>query len=234
MIEKDWQGLTPEEAFWHGAKLQRAEADTVIELDKLATALAAAQGAMKNAPRNCVNPFFKSKYADLATVWDTCREALCKNGLSVIHYFVPAEAGTISVGTMLLHSSGQKLDCGALNVRLAKADAQSVGSAITYARRYALAAIAGMAAEDDDGQTASAPATEEPEPPQAVDPKQIDRICNAFRKQGVTLAQLCIRVHAEENEWTEADVEKLRADAATLTKDPSKKDEIFPPIKKAS
>lgn len=124
------------------------------EIGELAKALACMQGAMENAKKTCDNPFFKSKYADLATVWDVCREPLTKNGLSVVQ--MPGavdEKGNVEIATMLLHSSGQWIR-STMSIKATKVDAQGIGSAITYGRRYALAAMVGLAQEDDDGESA--------------------------------------------------------------------------------
>lgn len=127
------------------------------QLNELASALAKAQGMMGNAKKSSANPFFKSKYADLAECWDTIREPLSVNGLAIIQ--LPGKVTmhekdkVLSVTTMLVHSSGQYIK-NIFEIYLAKADAQGLGSAITYARRYALTAIVGLAQEDDDGNAA--------------------------------------------------------------------------------
>lgn len=120
---------------------------------KLAEALSKAQGKIKGASKDTANPFFKSKYADLASVWDACREQLSAHGLSVIQTTDNAPEG-VCVVTTLAHSSGEWIR-GKLTMQPVKNDPQGVGSAITYARRYALAAMVGVAPEDDDGNAAS-------------------------------------------------------------------------------
>ena len=122
------------------------------ELKDLATALAKAQGIVRGATRDSLNPHFRSKYADLASVWEACRDALTQNGLSVVQLPGYTE-GVATLDTMLLHSSGQWIR-GTAGAPLPKADAQGVGSALTYLRRYALAAVAGVAPEDDDAEGA--------------------------------------------------------------------------------
>ena len=119
----------------------------------LATAMAKAQGQIKGAVRDSANPDFKSKYADLASVRGACAEALSKNELAVFQFPRATEEG-VEVETLLAHSSGQWL-AETLTMPVAKADAHGLGSAITYARRYALAAIVGVAPEDDDGNAAA-------------------------------------------------------------------------------
>ena len=123
------------------------------ELDKLGPALAKAQAEMGGAVKDSDNPFFKSRYADLTSVWKACKEALHSNGFSVIQSPVNKD-GRIGVSTMLLHSSGQYItDEYTLGVKKEN-DPQADGSSITYARRYALAAFAGICPVDDDAESA--------------------------------------------------------------------------------
>ena len=123
-------------------------------INELAAALAKAQGRIKGALKDTSNPFFKSKYADLASVWEACRSALSENGLSVVQTTTCDNPESVTVETQLIHSSGQWIR-GCLTMRPAKSDPQGIGSTITYARRYGLAAIVGVAPEDDDGNAAS-------------------------------------------------------------------------------
>lgn len=127
----------------------------------LAKALSNAQSQFKHAPKNSKNPFFKSEYADLASIWDTCKLALTSNGLAVIQTTDQYPSGGVVLNTMLVHSSGEWIS-GAYPVNPVKQDPQSLGSAITYARRYALQAILGIATEneDDDAETATRTAHE--------------------------------------------------------------------------
>lgn len=126
-------------------------------IGELAKALALAQAEIEGAKKDSENPFFRSKYADLASVRDACQSALSKQGIAVVQ--VPAtavmeNATVVSVETLMMHSSGEWIsgDLGAVPV---KDDPQGIGSCITYLRRYALAAFAGVAPEDDDGNAAS-------------------------------------------------------------------------------
>lgn len=136
-------------------------------IGQLAAALAKAQGAMSHASKDKINPHFRSSYADLANVLDACRDALAANGLSVTQ--IPSLSGNaVTVTTLLLHASGEWVS-SSLSMPLSKGDAQGVGSAITYARRYALAAIVGVAQDDDDGNGATGRGhgrVEQPPPPQ--------------------------------------------------------------------
>lgn len=122
-------------------------------LDQLAVALAKAQGQMEGATKDSTNPHFRSKYADLASVWEACREPLSKNGLSVLQP-VSADGPRVTVTTLLLHTSGQFIG-EALTLTATQDTPQAVGSAITYGRRYGLSALVGIAPEDDDGNEAS-------------------------------------------------------------------------------
>lgn len=127
--------------------------DTSPSIGELAKALAKAQGCMKAAQKTKSNPFFKSKYADLEATWDACRDALSKNGLSIVQMPFDNE-GRIGVETMLLHESGEWIK-GNLAVRMAKDnDPQNAGSIMSYLRRYSLQAAVGIATEDDDGNAA--------------------------------------------------------------------------------
>ena len=118
------------------------------------TALAKAQGAIEHAKKDTTNPFFNSRYADLASVWDTCRKPLTDNGIAVIQETgYNNENGCAYVVTRLTHSSGYSED-SRLDLPAGKKDAQGIGSALTYARRYALMAAVGIAPDDDDGNAA--------------------------------------------------------------------------------
>jgi hypothetical protein len=123
-------------------------------MKEFATAMAKAQSQIKTALKDSKNPHFKSSYADLTSVWDACREALTNNGFSVVQR-TDFDYGEVWLITMLLHSSGEYLE-SRYPLRPVKQDPQGFGSAITYARRYCLAAIVGVVAdEDDDGNAAS-------------------------------------------------------------------------------
>lgn len=126
-------------------------------IDQLATALALVQSKLQPAIKDANNPFFKSKYADLSAIWTSCRDELAANDLAVVQSPGPCLEGQVEMTTLLLHKSGQFIS-GTLTIPVAKVDAQSYGSAITYARRYALAAMVGVVTEDDDGNAAARPA----------------------------------------------------------------------------
>lgn len=126
--------------------------DASETINELAAALAKAQGQITGALKDTSNPFFKSKYADLAACWDACRKALTDNGLAVIQTTVERD-GRLYVLTTLAHSSGQWMR-GWMPVKTKDDGPQAMGSGVTYARRYALAAIVGLAQVDDDAEAA--------------------------------------------------------------------------------
>lgn len=133
----------------------------MIEQSESITALAAAmskvQASVEGAIKGKANPAFKgTKYADLRSVWEACREQLVANGMSVLQFPGEMIDGRMTLTTQLCHESGEWMRAP-LSIPLSKVDAQGYGSAVTYARRYALAAVVGVCPEDDDGNAASAP-----------------------------------------------------------------------------
>jgi hypothetical protein len=123
-------------------------------IGQLADALAKAQGKIGAATKDEANPHFRSHFASLASIWQACRAALAANGLAVMQ-FPRAAGGVVEVETVLTHSSGEWVS-DVITLPASKGDAQGIGSAITYGKRYALAAIVGVytADEDDDGEGA--------------------------------------------------------------------------------
>jgi hypothetical protein len=138
---------------------------TSEQINEIAAALATAQTEVKNAKANSTNPHFRSTYADLESVREACMSALNRQGIAVLQCPVMQEERHAGVITRLIHKSGQWIE-GELLMNVVKNDPQGVGSCITYARRYSLAAFAGVATEDDDGNAASTP----PAAPQAQRP----------------------------------------------------------------
>lgn len=122
-------------------------------IKSLAVAMCKAQAEMGGAHKGANNPFFKSRYADLSAVVQAVKEPFANNGLSYVQFPIE-QGGRIGVETILMHDSGEYLS-NEFTVQLSKQDAQGAGSAITYCRRYALQAIAGIPSEDDDGNSAS-------------------------------------------------------------------------------
>jgi len=129
--------------------------DESSELGELFGALAKAQLEMEVAKTDSVNPFFKSRYCDLAGIVKASRPCLAKNGLCIIQRVLPDEKGQLTLFSRLCHSSGQWME-SRMPILPPKQDIQTIGSYITYLRRYNYAAIAGVVAadEDDDGEKA--------------------------------------------------------------------------------
>ena len=136
--------------------------DKSDQINELAAALSKAQSAIQPAAKDAENLGFKnaktgkpSRYADLAAVWDACRAQLAANGLSVSQLPTEAEAGRAALTSILMHASGQYIST-TVSMRLIQDTPHGTGSALTYLRRYALAALVGVVAdEDDDGNAAS-------------------------------------------------------------------------------
>ncbi len=157
----------------------------------LAAALVAAQRVVTTAKRDSTNPHYGSRYADLASVWEACRDPLTSHGIAVVQ--IPsADGNRVTVTTLLVHASGARLE-GALTMTAKDASPQAIGSAITYARRYALMAMVGIAPEDDDGEAAqparTAPAAEPrhetARPTPAPTPIRAEEIVDGLRVVGV-------------------------------------------------
>ena len=142
-------------------------------MKSIATALASAQMNMGKALKQANNPHFRSKYADLGNVMDACLPALNEAGIAVIQPAGEDEHGRF-VDTILIHGESGESLASRVPLIVQKNDMQGYGSAVTYARRYGLMAMAGIAPEDDDGNAASkaAPKREAPKPPE-VDPQAI-------------------------------------------------------------
>jgi hypothetical protein len=125
------------------------------EINSIAEALAKAQVEMKNPALDSVNPHFKSKFANLASVRNAVVPVLAKHGVFVAQNLTNTERG-IACTTILTHTSGQQMMFGPLEMPAMKFDAQGLGSAATYARRYALmSALCIVGDEDDDGNAAT-------------------------------------------------------------------------------
>jgi len=122
-------------------------------IGKLAAALAKAQKAIKGAVKDAKNPHFNSRYADLATIHDACREPLAENEIAVVQS-PHADGNLVRLTTLLIHSSGEWVESDPLQVQARDAAPQAVGSCLTYLRRYQLAAMVGVAPEDDDAEAA--------------------------------------------------------------------------------
>jgi len=130
---------------------------TSESITKIAAALVKAQGELNAVSKDGNNPHFRSKYATLQNIVESTRDTLRKHGLAVVQTFSDTDGTYISLNTTLLHESGEYIS-GTFSMRPSKVDPQGLGSATTYARRYALSAILGIVTDDDDdGNMASQP-----------------------------------------------------------------------------
>ena len=131
--------------------IEQTSSDMSKDISKLAGALAKAQGMMGGVAKGKVNPFYKSKYADISNCLEACLPALSKNGLAISQGNRFCNTTGYYITTMLLHESGQWLKSEIRIPLTNKKDAQEIGSACTYGRRYGLTAMVGLAQQDDDG-----------------------------------------------------------------------------------
>lgn len=176
--------------------------ETSENINLIAGALTKAQSELRGAKQDSENPFYRSKYADLTSVWEACRKPLTDNGLSVVQTTSIGIQGECIINTMLLHNSGQWIR-GNLQMP-AESDPQKLGKLITYGRRYGLAAIVGVSPEDDDAESISTdkrkaepqkketPAKTQTEP--KSENKELDelrvKIFNNSQKMGYTAKQM--------------------------------------------
>lgn len=148
---------------------------TSEQINEIAAALAKAQAGYGGARKDATNPHFRSKYATLASIFEAVLPSLNANGLCLVQGTqAPATTGGISVITRLIHTSGQWIETE-VNVPVVKPDAQAVGSAITYGRRYGMALVGICAEDDDDGNAAVGPQrASQPQRQQARPPAKQD------------------------------------------------------------
>ncbi len=131
------------------------ESETKIS-EPFAQAIISATADIAGAVKDSTNPHFRSSYADLESVIAAVKPALIKNGLTFLQRVHPGDK--VRVETIAIYKTGEIFSCGILEIPLEKLNAQGVGSAITYARRYALSTAFGVPQVDDDGEEASSPA----------------------------------------------------------------------------
>ena len=178
-----------------------------LGVGKLAEALAKAQSEMESAKKDSMNPHFKNKYADIASIIDAVRAPLAKHGLSYVQ-FVEDDFYLV---TLLMHTSGEWIS-GRMKLILMKHDMQGLGSAITYARRYGLSAMVGIAQDDDDGNAASH--QKHPEKPTSnpapvhwkINKKQYELLLSAGTSRGMDKLQTLDYIGTKYNTKNVADI----------------------------
>jgi hypothetical protein len=154
-------------------------------INELAAAMAKAQAEMGGAVKDSANPFFKSKYADLTSVVKAIKEPFANNNLSYTQFPCAAD-GCVGVTTRLMHSSGQWLESSYM-LPMVKQDPQAAGSTITYARRYALQAMAGIPTADDDAESAMLRGAEK----QVITQQQAVQVLDLIELTGSDLEAFC-------------------------------------------
>lgn len=157
---------------------------------KFAEAFIKAQLEMTNALKDSTNPHFKSKYADLTAVREACIPALNKNDIAVLQPIIQLD-GKQYVKTILLHKSGESMDC-LTEIVNERNTAQAIGSGITYARRYGLQSLTCIGAEDDDGNEASKQAEKKIEPIKNITIEQGIEIENFSKSIGFDIKNICL------------------------------------------
>lgn len=190
-----------------------SDMDWGSKMQNIAKALAAAQANMGKALKQANNPHFRSKYADLGNVMDACLPALNEAGIALIQPTGEDDHGRY-VETVLIHGeSGEQLSCK-VPLIVAKNDMQGYGSAVTYARRYGLMAMAGIAPEDDDGN-AAAKAAPKQEPVKGISAEQFQEIQSLIESTKTEEAKFC--AYLKINELTDLNT-KQAADAIAMLK----------------
>lgn len=135
---------------------------TSDSIKAMAPAFAKAQAAVANTVKSAVNPHFKNKYVPLDDLIPVVKSALLAEGIAFLQGAEPSEGDVLHLTTRLIHTSGEWIE-STLSMKPSKADPQGIGSCITYARRYSLAAMVGVVSDDDDdANAASAPAKAAP------------------------------------------------------------------------
>lgn len=183
-------------------------------LGAIAKALAAAQGELSDAKKDAFNPHFKNKYASLSSVREAITATFSKHELAVTQLNEPHGDAGVCVVTLLIHSSGEWIK-SKLFVPVTKKDAQGFGSALSYARRYALASIANVATGegDDDAEEAVKPAPVKAAPPAKTDAVDVDALEKALTSatNAKELAAASLAVGRVKDKLLPADMTRLGA-----------------------
>lgn len=173
------------------------------EIAALAEAMAKAQAEIKGAVKDASNPFYKSNYASLESVREACVGPLSKHGIAVFQS-PNTDGSRVSIDTLLAHTSGQWIK-GTVSAHAKDDSPQSIGSAISYLRRYALQSFAGVAPEDDDGEAAterSERVTSQPPPARSAAPKPTAKHDDSHAGPRVTHAKIAGQGANSKGPWT--------------------------------
>jgi hypothetical protein len=167
-----WGGaFPPDPLYLEYLKKRKKRMQNSPTTKEIFTALAKAQKNIGAAAKGAKNPFFRSTYADLGSVMEAIKEPLNEAGVAILQ---PAytEGDYHFLETLLVHESGEWVSSGVIKLILVKNDMQSLGSAITYARRYQLQSLIALPAEDDDGNKASGRDKPESQNSNTIKPKE--------------------------------------------------------------
>lgn len=198
---------------------------TSAEIGQIATAMAKAQASMKHPAKNTENSHFKNKYADLAAVIDA-GAAVNDCGIAIFPSTGLTEIGLTHTLLLVHGESGEWVESD-LTIPLSKADAQGVGSALTYARRYHLSMVCNLASEtDDDGNAAARqsrrnepdrlpPMVDDPEP-RMISQENIDAVRKNAAELGASLEDISAWVKAATEGRTELLPELLTTEIPAL------------------
>lgn len=182
-------------------------------MNAIYSALVKAQAQMRAAELDKTNPHYKSKYASLASVWDAIRKPLTDAGLAITQTFSHSD-GVLLMVTRLVHTSGESIE-SVYPINPSRADAQGMGSAITYARRYAISAMVGLTADDDDdGNTVSnveryeRVSKEVKKPVETIEPVKPAAAAKAQPKEADKRKEIVSRIKAviDSGKWTKDQV----------------------------
>lgn len=158
-----------------------------MSANALYTALLAAQRAMGPVKKDANNPAFRTKYATLQSVLETIEEPLWANGLVLLQRFESGEGGPVLITEIVHAATGDRISSALPIVSKDPTDPQKLGGAITYARRYSLLALLGLAPEDDDGNSAAQP-RQRVAAPQSPAPRRAEAPAPAQRAESATQA----------------------------------------------
>lgn len=163
--------------------------NTSESVTKLAPALLAAQKAITFAVKDAVNPHLRNKYADLPAVIDAIKVALNDAGIAFMQSGTRSDDGKLHLTTRLMHESGEWIQ-DTLVMPIPKADPQGYGSALTYARRYALAAITGLYQDDDDGERSTAKSRDAAPVKKNLTQKIATELIGRLQNNAITIEQI--------------------------------------------
>jgi len=170
------------------------------QINEIAGALAAAQSELPSAIKKSINPHLRNRYADINSIYEAIRDVLPRHGLAVVQTMLPTDGSRAHVRTTLAHKSGQWFAGECVMPLDRQGGAQGMGSAITYARRYSLAAIVGVVADEDDDANAAQGRTSKAQVQQAREQAKANNPNPATPAQLKALATILSKRHGDDRE----------------------------------